>query len=81
VQLFKWLYLVGEGPFPVSARQLTRVIELQCIGLATSLLGSVHGLGGAVAQSLYADILTNKLDGYLHVYVAPAVVSDGLPSS
>ncbi|KAH8595966.1 fungal trichothecene efflux pump [Bisporella sp. PMI_857] len=60
---------------------VTLVIEPQDIGLATGVLGSIRGFGGAVAQALYVSVLTNKLADYLPAYVAPAVVQAGLPAS
>jgi hypothetical protein len=60
---------------------VTLVIEPQDIGLATGVLGSIRGFGGAVAQALYVSILTTKVTKYTPEYVAPAAVSAGLPSS
>lgn len=60
---------------------VTLVIEPQDIGLATGVLGSLRGFGGAVAQALYVSILNTKVTEYLPAYVAPAAVSAGLPTS
>ncbi|KAF2669510.1 fungal trichothecene efflux pump [Microthyrium microscopicum] len=65
----------------ISFTAVTLVWEPQDIGLATGVLGSIRALGGAVAQSLYVSILTNKLTTYLPKYVVPAATNAGLPST
>ena len=55
--------------------------EAQDIGLATGVLGSLRGVGGAVAQALYISILKNKLSTYMPEYVVPAATNAGLPAS
>lgn len=60
---------------------ITLVIEPQDIGLATGVLGSMRGFGGAVAQSLYVSLLNTKVGHYLPKYVTPAAVQSGLPAS
>lgn len=60
---------------------VTLLWEPQDIGLATGVLGSIRGLGGAVAQALYSSIYSNKLGDYMPRYVTPAATSAGLPSS
>jgi Fungal trichothecene efflux pump (TRI12) len=60
---------------------VTLVIGAQDIGLATGVMGSIRALGGAIAQSLYVTILTNKVSTYLPKNVAPAAIAAGLPES
>ena len=60
---------------------VTLVIEPQDIGLATGILGSIRGFGGAVAQALYVSILSTKLATNLPEYVAPAAIGAGLPTT
>lgn len=60
---------------------VTLVLEAQDIGLATGVLGSIRGMGGAVAQSMYVSILTTNVAKYLPRYVTPAILAAGLPSS
>lgn len=60
---------------------VTLLWEAQDIGLATGVLGSIRALGGAVAQSLYVTILTNKVTEYMPKYVVPAAEQAGLPAS
>ncbi|KAF6810260.1 trichothecene efflux pump [Colletotrichum sojae] len=61
---------------------VTLVWEAQDIGLATGVLGSIRGLGGAVATALYSSVLTNELNKNLPKYVVPASTGAGLsPSS
>lgn len=51
----------------------------QDIGLATGMLGSLRGLGGAIAQALYVSIFTNKMAENTPKYVVPAATEAGLP--
>lgn len=60
---------------------VTLLWEPQDIGLATGVLGSIRGLGGAVAQALYSSIYSNKLGEYMPQYVTPAATDAGLPAS
>jgi len=60
---------------------VTLVFEAHDIGLATGVLGSIRGVGGAVAQALYVSILTTKATKYLPEYVAPAIAQAGLPAA
>lgn len=60
---------------------VTLLWEPQDIGLATGILGSIRGLGGAVAQALYSSIYSNKLGDYMPRYVTPAATEAGLPES
>jgi hypothetical protein len=60
---------------------VTLLWEPQDIGLATGVLGSIRGLGGAVAQALYMSVYTNKLGDYVPRYVTPAAIDAGLPAS
>jgi uncharacterized transporter YbjL len=60
---------------------VTLLWESQDIGLATGVLGSIRAVGGAVAQTIYVSILTNKLTVYLPEYVTPAATNAGLPAS
>ncbi|CAG9947642.1 unnamed protein product [Clonostachys rosea f. rosea IK726] len=59
---------------------VTLLWEPQDIGLATGVLGSIRGLGGAVAQALYTSVYSNKLTELIPEYVAPAATDAGLPS-
>ncbi|KAK0386037.1 hypothetical protein NLU13_5874 [Sarocladium strictum] len=52
----------------------------QDIGLATGILGSIRGLGGAVAQALYVAIYTNEITKNIPKYVVPAATDAGLPA-
>lgn len=45
------------------------------------MLGSIRAIGGAVAQTVYVSILTNKVATYLPEYVTPAAISAGLPEA
>lgn len=55
--------------------------EAQDIGLATGILGSIRGLGGAVATALYSSVLTNELNKNLPKYVVPAATGAGLSAT
>jgi MFS family permease len=59
---------------------VTLLWEPQDIGLATGILGSIRGLGGAVAQALYAAVYSNKLTTFMPQYVSPAATGAGLPA-
>lgn len=63
----------------ISYPGVTLLWEPQDIGLATGVLGSIRGLGGAVAQALYSSIYNNKLADYTPKYVTPAATESGLP--
>lgn len=52
----------------------------QDIGLATGMLGSIRGMGGAVAQALYSSVYSNQLTNNMPKYVVPAVTEAGLPA-
>jgi MFS family permease len=52
----------------------------QDIGLATGMLGSIRGMGGAVAQALYSSVYTNQLTDNMPKYVVPAATNAGLPA-
>lgn len=58
---------------------VTLLWEPQDIGLATGILGCIRGLSGAVAQSLYSAIYSNKLTTYMPEYVTAAATGAGLP--
>lgn len=60
---------------------MTLVLEPQDIGLATGVLGSIRGMGGAVAQALYMSVLQNELKKTIPAYVGPAAIDAGLPES
>lgn len=60
---------------------VTLLYESQDIGLATGVLGSIRAVGGAVAQTVYVSILTNKVSTFLPQYVTPAATQAGLPQS
>ena len=44
------------------------------------MLGSIRAIGGAVAQTVYVSILTNKVATFLPALVVPAATSAGLPA-
>lgn len=52
----------------------------QDIGLATGVLGSIRGMGGAVAQALYSSVYSNELTKNMPKYVVPAATAAGLPA-
>jgi hypothetical protein len=58
---------------------VTLLWEPQDIGLATGILGCIRGLSGAVAQSLYGAIYSNKLTAFMPAYVTTAATGAGLP--
>lgn len=60
---------------------MTLVLDPQDIGLATGVLGSIRGMGGAVAQALYMSVFQNELKKNIPAYVAPAATDAGLPES
>nr|OQO23436.1 hypothetical protein B0A51_10297 [Rachicladosporium sp. CCFEE 5018] len=60
---------------------VTLLWEPQDIGLATGVLGSIRGMAGAIAQTLYVSILTNKVTENLTAYVPPAAIEAGLPAT
>lgn len=64
----------------ISFPGVTLLWEPQDIGLTTGVLGSIRGLGGAVAQALYSSIYGGKLAGYLPELVAPAAAAAGVPA-
>ena len=57
---------------------MTLLWEAQDIGLATGVLGSIRGMGGAVAQALYVSILTNEATKQLTVNIPAAAEGAGL---
>ena len=57
---------------------MTLLWEAQDIGLATGVLGSIRGMGGAVAQALYVTVLTNQVTESLTKLVPPAAEGAGL---
>jgi hypothetical protein len=59
---------------------VTLLWEAQDIGLATGVLGSIRGMGGAIAQSLYVTILLNKVGTYSAKYIPVAAEDAGLPA-
>lgn len=63
----------------ISFPGVTLLWEPQDIGLATGVLGSIRGLGGAVAQALYSSVFSNQLAKFLPKYVTPAATAAGLP--
>jgi hypothetical protein len=60
---------------------VTLLYESQDIGLATGVLGSIRAIGGAVAQTVYVSVLTNKVAENLPAKVVPAATGAGLPAS
>ena len=64
----------------ISFAGVTLLWEAQDIGLATGVLGSIRAMGGAVAQTVYVSILTNKVTEYLPEKVVPAATNAGLPA-
>ncbi|PNH38164.1 hypothetical protein VD0004_g8640 [Verticillium dahliae] len=65
----------------ISFPGVTLVWEAQDIGLATGILGSIRGLGGAIAQALYGSVLNNELGKKLPELVVPAATQAGLPET
>jgi hypothetical protein len=57
---------------------VTLLWEAQDIGLATGVLGSIRGMGGAVAQALYVSVLTNEATKQLGANVPAAAEGAGL---
>ncbi|KAF4996845.1 hypothetical protein FDECE_12281 [Fusarium decemcellulare] len=60
---------------------VTLIWEAQDIGLATGILGSIRGFGGAIAQALYVSVLNNELAKKIPENVVPAALGAGLPES
>ncbi|CAM1501313.1 Fc.00g104750.m01.CDS01 [Cosmosporella sp. VM-42] len=65
----------------ISFPGVTLIWEAQDIGLATGILGSIRGFGGAIAQALYVSVLNNELTKKIPAKVIPAAVDAGLPES
>lgn len=65
----------------ISFPGVTLIWEAQDIGLATGVLGSIRGFGGAIAQALYVSVLNNELAKNIPKLVVPAAVDAGLPQS
>ncbi|KAI5458995.1 trichothecene efflux pump [Mariannaea sp. PMI_226] len=65
----------------ISFSGVTLLWEAQDIGLATGILGSIRGFGGAIAEALYVSVLNNELAKNIPNLVAPAAVQAGLPES
>ncbi|KAH8684143.1 trichothecene efflux pump [Ilyonectria robusta] len=65
----------------ISFPGVTLIWEPQDIGLATGVLGSIRGFGGAIAQSLYVSVLNNQLVKKIPEHVIPAAKAAGLPES
>ncbi|KFH46505.1 putative MFS-type transporter -like protein [Hapsidospora chrysogenum ATCC 11550] len=63
----------------ISYPGVTLLWEPQDIGLATGVLGSIRGLGGAVAQALYLSIYTNKIVETMPKEVSARALGAGLP--
>ena len=57
---------------------VTLLWEAQDIGLATGVLGSIRGMGGAVAQALYVSVLNNEATKQLAANVPAAAEGAGL---
>lgn len=57
---------------------VTLLWEPQDIGLATGVLGSIRGMGGAVAQALYVSVLDNQAKQSLAKNVPVAAEGAGL---
>jgi len=57
---------------------VTLVCEDQDIGVAAGVLGSVRSMAGAIAQSLFLAIFTNKSTAYLQGSVPAAATDAGL---
>ncbi|KAH6955725.1 trichothecene efflux pump [Ilyonectria sp. MPI-CAGE-AT-0026] len=60
---------------------VTLIWEPQDIGLATGILGSIRGLGGAIAQPLYSSILSTQLAEQIPKRVILAAINAGLPET
>ncbi|KAK7430669.1 hypothetical protein QQZ08_002713 [Neonectria magnoliae] len=65
----------------ISFPGVTLIWEAQDIGLATGILGSIRGFGGAIAQALYVSVLNNELAKKIPANVIPAAINAGLPES
>lgn len=65
----------------ISFPGVTLIWEPQDIGLATGVLGSIRGFGGAIAQALYLSVLGNEMAKKLPANVIPAATAAGLPES
>lgn len=65
----------------ISFPGVTLIWEAQDIGLATGILGSIRGMGGAIAQALYVSVLQNELKKKIPANVIPAALSAGLPEA
>ncbi|KAH7121924.1 trichothecene efflux pump [Dactylonectria estremocensis] len=65
----------------ISFPGVTLIWEPQDIGLATGVLGSIRGFGGAIAQALYVSVLNNELAKKIPANVIPAATDAGLPES
>lgn len=59
---------------------VTLLWEAQDIGLATGVLGSIRGMGGAIAQALYVSVLTNEATQSIGRLVPAAAEGAGLPA-
>lgn len=57
---------------------MTLLWEAQDIGLATGVLGSIRGMGGAIAQALYVSVLNNEATKALAKNVPAAAEGAGL---
>ncbi|ROT41715.1 trichothecene efflux pump [Sodiomyces alkalinus F11] len=65
----------------ISFPGVTLLWEAQDIGLATGILGSIRGMGGAVAQALYGSVLNNELAKRMPEAIGQAATEAGLPES
>ncbi|CRK15078.1 hypothetical protein BN1723_010508 [Verticillium longisporum] len=73
--------MVAISPDRWAVTIATGTIVCVDIGLATGILGSIRGLGGAIAQALYGSVLNNELGKKLPELVVPAATQAGLPET
>ncbi|KAL3441402.1 major facilitator superfamily domain-containing protein [Aspergillus insuetus] len=68
---------VGSVIIPCSIiAQLVAPVEL--IGTITAITLSIRYIGGAIAFTVYDNVLSRKLHGYILTVVAPAIVEKGI---
>ncbi|KEF56729.1 uncharacterized protein A1O9_06919 [Exophiala aquamarina CBS 119918] len=78
---FIFLGTVGAGYVEsLSLSSIALVWDASDFGLVASVMGCIRTAAGAIATSIYPNILTNEFKKYLPRYVSEATLNKGLPA-
>jgi hypothetical protein len=61
----------------VATTMIQLEIKHEYIGISTSLAVTARNVGGAVGQTIYTTIFSEKLDSYITTYVAVPLAEAG----